>query len=70
MRFGSTTKVLAECKLEYYRISECVVKKQCASSLSCQLPASSPQATLRISIHHPSLIVDGAILHSTAGAFA
>ena len=25
MRFGSTTKVLAECKLKYYRISECVV---------------------------------------------
>ena len=23
MRFGSTAKVLAECKLEYYRISEC-----------------------------------------------
>ncbi len=23
MRFGSTAKVLAECKLKYYRISEC-----------------------------------------------
>ena len=23
MRFGSTAKVLANCKLEYYRISEC-----------------------------------------------
>ena len=24
MRFGSTAKVLLKCKLEYYRISECV----------------------------------------------
>ena len=23
MRFGSTAKVLAKCKLKYYRISEC-----------------------------------------------
>ncbi len=23
MRFGSTAKVLAECKLKYYRVSEC-----------------------------------------------
>ena len=23
MRFGSTAKVLAECELKYYRISEC-----------------------------------------------
>ena len=23
MRFGNTAQVLAECKLEYYRISEC-----------------------------------------------
>ncbi len=26
MRFGSTAKVLAECKLKYYRISECAVQ--------------------------------------------
>ena len=25
MRFGSTAKVLAKCKLKYYRISECMV---------------------------------------------
>ena len=25
IRFGSATKVLAECKLKYYRISECTV---------------------------------------------
>ena len=25
MRFGSTAKVLAKCKLKYYRISECRV---------------------------------------------
>ena len=25
MRFGSIAKVLAECKLKYYRISECIV---------------------------------------------
>ncbi len=24
MRFGSTAKVLAKCKLKYYRISECL----------------------------------------------
>ncbi len=24
MRFGSTAKLLAKCKLEYYRISECL----------------------------------------------
>ena len=24
MRFGSTAKVLAECKLKYYRISQCI----------------------------------------------
>ena len=27
MRFGSTAKVLAECKLKYYRISECCWKE-------------------------------------------
>ena len=26
MRFGSTAKVLAECKLKYYRISECLAR--------------------------------------------
>ena len=25
MRFGSTSKVLAKCKLKYYRVSECMV---------------------------------------------
>ena len=29
MRFGSAAKVLAECKLKYYRISECVACKMC-----------------------------------------
>ena len=35
MRFGSTAKVLAECKLKYYRISEC------PGSCSCLLLAES-----------------------------
>ena len=40
MRFGSTDKVLAECKLKYYRISECTV---------C-LPTPQSCATLKLSI--------------------
>ena len=31
MRFGSTAKVLAECDLKYYRISECDVPLRFAS---------------------------------------
>ena len=30
MRFGSTAKVLADCKLQYYRISECAILAQVA----------------------------------------
>ncbi len=48
MRFGSTAKVLAECKLKYYRISECtglrvVERAEVAGSLTLQhhLPADS-----------------------------
>ncbi len=50
MRFGSTVKVLAECKLEYYRISECgdAGRSNCSilpctfcDRLACAEPASS-----------------------------
>ncbi len=36
MRFGSTAKVLAECKLKYYRISECLRVAQAEVSYSCR----------------------------------
>ena len=36
MRFGSTAKVLAECQLKYYRISECSAHLQ-NHLLSCLL---------------------------------
>ena len=47
MRFGSTAKVLAECKLEYYRISECI---------PVRLPAA--QANL-VGVHSTDRLVVG-----------
>ena len=43
LRFGSTAKVLAECKLKYYKISECVGLGMQASSIG-----RSPQPMLTL----------------------
>ena len=37
MRFGSTAKVLAKCKLKYYRISECAGGPEAAGHASQEL---------------------------------
>ena len=36
MRFWSTAKVLAKCKLQYYRISECCAQLTAVLALSCK----------------------------------
>ena len=46
MRFGSTAKVLAKCKLKYYRISECVAQVLSKSGTAGSLASAGDQDLL------------------------
>ena len=64
MRSGSTAKVLAKCKLKYYRISECSarwVNKAQALQSDCYLSAAAthskaPRSNLLLSAHLDSTV--------------
>ena len=60
MRFGSTAKVLAKCKLKYYRISEC---GGCRLLHSPHLPGAAPAAAAQAQRHQRELPVVRLRLH-------